>query len=263
MDLGLTNKIAVVQGASRGLGYGVATALSREGVRVVICSRNRSEIESAAKSIQSEGGYPVLPVVCDVANPEQRANLFETCRKGFGPPDILVCNAGGPPPGNFTEFTEQDYKRALETNFLSAVESVRTVVEDMKTRRWGRILFITSMAVKQPIDSLILSNSARSALTAYAKTISRDLAPFGITVNCILPGLHRTRRLESLARQISENSGQTMEETWKELAADIPVGRLGTSEEFGAVAAFLCSGKASFITGQSIVHDGGTIRALL
>ncbi|NOZ04162.1 MAG: SDR family oxidoreductase [FCB group bacterium] len=262
MDLGLANKIAVVQGASRGLGYGVANSLSTEGARVVICSRNRSEIESAAKTIQTASGNPVLPVVCDVTNPEQRTELFNNCRKGFGPPDILVCNAGGPPPGNFIDFTAQDYRKALETNFLSAVESVRSVVEDMKARGWGRILFITSMAVKQPIDTLILSNSARSALTAYAKTISRDLAPFGITVNCILPGLHRTQRLESLARQTSENTGKTMEETWDELAADVPVGRLGTIEEFGSVAAFLCSEKASFITGQSIVHDGGTVRGL-
>jgi 3-oxoacyl-[acyl-carrier protein] reductase len=263
MDLGLHDKVAVVQAASRGLGYGVAQALSGEGARIVICSRNRGDIETAAQQIQATTGSPVHPVVCDVASAEQRAALFEQCRKVFGEPDILVCNAGGPPPGKFTDFREQDYLDALQTNFLSAVDSVRQVVDGMKARRWGRILFITSVAVKQPIDDLVLSNTARTALTAYAKTISRELAPHGITVNCLLPGPHRTQRLEQLVREQVQRTGIAEETAWKRLTADVPVGRLGTIAEFGAAAAFLCSDRAGFITGQCLAHDGGTLRGLL
>ncbi len=263
MNLGLKDKIAVVQAASKGLGYSVALALSAEGAKVVICARTASELNNAATQINATTGNPVLPVQCDVSKHLQLQTLFRQCRKEFGDPDILVCNAGGPPRGQFNEFTKDDWNQAFQTNFHSAVSSVSQVVEAMKANGWGRLIFITSMAVKQPIDSLILSNAARSALTAYAKTIANDLASHGITVNCLLPGPHRTNRLEHLVNDIMEDDGCTMEEAWEKLGTDTPLGRLGMPEELGALAAFISSNQAGFITGQSIVHDGGAVKGLL
>ena len=262
MDLGIQDKIAIIQAASKGLGYSVAHALSAEGVKVVICARTASELTNAAAKIHESTGNPVLPVQCDVSRRQQLQTLFRQCRKEFGDPDILVCNAGGPPRGQFNDFTKDDWNQAFQTNFHSAVASVNQVVETMKTNGWGRLIFITSMAVKQPIDSLVLSNAARSALTAYAKTIANDLAPHGITVNCLLPGPHRTSRLEHLVNDIMEDESCSMEEAWEKLGTSTPLGRLGSPEELGALAAFICSTQAGFITGQSIVHDGGTIKGL-
>ena len=262
MDLGIKNKTAIVQAASKGLGYSVAHALSAEGVKVVICARTASELNNAAAQIHESTSNPVLPVQCDVSRHQQLQTLFRQCRKEFGDPDILVCNAGGPPRGQFNDFTKDDWNQAFQTNFHSAVASVNQVVETMKTNGWGRLIFIASMAVKQPIDSLVLSNAARSALTAYAKTIANDLAPHGITVNCLLPGPHRTSRLEHLVNDIMEDESCSMEEAWEKLGTSTPLGRLGSPEELGALAAFICSTQAGFITGQSIVHDGGTIKGL-
>ena len=263
MDLGIKDKIAVVQASSKGLGFGIAHALSAEGAKVVICARTVSELNDAAAQIHESTGNPVLPVQCDVSKHQQLQTLFRQCRKEFGNPDILVCNAGGPPHGHFSDFSKDDWNQAFQTNFHSAVSSVNQVVEAMKANGWGRLIFITSMAVKQPINSLVLSNAARSALTAYAKTIANDLAPYGITVNCLLPGPHRTSRLEQLVNGIMEDDSCSMEEAWEKLGTHTPLGRLGMPEELGALAAFICSTQASFITGQSIVHDGGTIKGLL
>ncbi|MFH1852063.1 MAG: SDR family oxidoreductase [Candidatus Neomarinimicrobiota bacterium] len=262
MDLGIAGKIAVVQASSKGLGFGIARELSIEGVNVVICARTKSAVFDAAHRIQEVSGNPVHPVVCDVSQPEQLPGLFRECREIFGDPDILVCNAGGPPRGKFNDFTDADWQAALQTNFLSAVAAVQQVVPAMREKHWGRILFITSIAVKQPIDDLVLSNAARSALTAFAKTITAQLAPDGITVNCLLPGAHRTSRLEQLVNEIVEEEGCTIEEAWDRLGTHTPIGRLGDIEEFGALATFLCSRQAAFITGQSVVHDGGAVKGL-
>ncbi len=263
MELGLKDKIAVVQAASQGLGLGIASALSAEGARVVICARTKSVLFAAATDMEETTGNQVLPIVCDVTKHNELQYLFRETRNNFGEPDILICNAGGPPRGKYSDFTKEDWNQAFQTNFHSAVASVNQVVKAMEAKQWGRILFITSMAVKQPIDDLILSNAARSALTAYAKTITSDLAPSGITVNCIMPGAHRTSRLEHLVNDIAEEEVCSLEEAWDRLGTSTPMGRLGKIDEIGALAAFLCSEKAAFITGQSIAHDGGSIKGLL
>lgn len=263
MDLGLKNRIAVVQSSSRGLGFGTASALSMEGAFVVICSRNEAGVVSAAKRIESMSRVKVLPVCCDVTTEAGRNSLFSACRNTYGEPDILVTNAGGPPPGNPLSFVEKDYKSALDNNFLSAVNSVKAILPDMLDRGWGRIIMITSAAVKQPVQNLILSNSARSALTAYAKTIANEVAGSGITVNTVLPGVHNTDRVQSLVETMAVKEGRKKEEVWEEWQSRVPVGRLGTIDEFGSLVTYLCSDKAGFITGQAIVHDGGATLGLL
>jgi len=263
MDLGIKNKTAVVQASSKGLGLGVARALSVEGANVIICSRNLNEAEKAANDITSESGNPVIPVKCDVTIDIERENLFNVCRDNFGDPEILITNAGGPPPGKPQSFSLEDFSKAVENNFLSAVASVQSILPSMKNSGWGRIVFITSAAVKQPVQHLILSNTARSALNAYAKTLATDLASTGITVNTILPGMHKTARVRSLVESISKNEDRQIEEVWTEWQGKIPMGRLGTIEEFGSYVAFLCSKQAGFITGQALVHDGGATQGLL
>ncbi len=263
MDLGISNKIAIVQAASKGLGFGIARALSAEGVNVVICARTKNGLSAAAERIHSQTGNPVHPVVCDLSKQQQIVGLFRECKNEFGDPDIIVCNAGGPPRGKFDEFTKDDWSQAFQNNFHSAVTSIKLAVPAMKKKQWGRILLVTSIAVKQPIDDLVLSNSARAAVTAFAKTVSNDLAAEGITVNCLMPGAHRTSRLEQLVNDIAEDDGCTIEEAWDKLGTHTAMGRLGTIEEFGSLAAFLCSENAAFITGQSIAHDGGSAKGLL
>ncbi len=262
MDLGLRNKIAVVQAASQGIGRGIATALSTEGAQVVICARTKSTLFDTASEIGELTGNSVHPIACDVTRHTDLVHLFRETRSVLGNPDILVCNAGGPPRGNFHNFGKSDWNAAFETNFHSAVTSVKQVVKAMQKQKWGRIIFITSVAVKQPIDDLVLSNAARSALTAYAKTIAGDLASSGITVNCIMPGAHRTSRLENLVNGIIAEEGCSIDEAWERLGTSTPIGRLGTIEEIGALGAFLCSEQAAFITGQSLVHDGGAVKGL-
>lgn len=262
MDLGIRGKTAIVQASSKGLGYGVARALSREGVNLVMNARTKSEVFAAAAQLQEETGNSVHAVAGDVSRHQDLLNLFRECRQTFGDPHILVCNAGGPPRGHFADFNRQDWNSALQNNFTSAVTAVNQVVKPMLKNGWGRILFITSIAVKQPINDLVLSNSARSALTAYAKTIATDLAPNGITVNCLLPGAHRTSRLGQLVQDIVEEDGCSIEEAWDKLGTHAPIGRLGDIDEFGSLAAYLCSRQAAFITGTSILHDGGAFKGL-
>lgn len=263
MDLGIKGKTALVLASSRGLGFGVARALSLEGVRVVICSRNSDEAQQSASRIEKESGYHVLPAQCDVTVKSDIKTLVSICRETFGDPDILVTNAGGPPPGKPLEFSEKDYSMAFERNFLSAVTTIKSVLPGMMKKKWGRIILITSAAVKQPVQHLILSNTARSALTAYAKTLATDLASTGITVNTVLPGIHQTSRIEALIESISEAEGRPVDAVRDEWCSGVPMKRLGTVDEFGGLVTFLCSTGAAFITGQAIVHDGGATKGLL
>lgn len=263
MDLKLKNKVALVTAASRGLGRAVAEELATEGASLIICSRKTETIERVANEIKNASGVEVLGLAADVANSEDVARLVQLGIERFGCIDILVTNAGGPPAGQFESFALPQWQDATRLLLYSAVELARQVLPGMKERRWGRILNITSIAVKQPVDNLILSNSLRAAVTGFARTLANEVASFGITVNNIMPGYTRTERVEELARMMSEKQGITPAEFIARWEKEIPMGRIGKPHEFAALAAFLVSERASYITGTSIPVDGGWIKALM
>jgi 3-oxoacyl-[acyl-carrier protein] reductase len=263
MDLGLKNKVALVTAASRGLGRAVAEELAAEGASLIICSRKTDAIERVATEIKNATGVEVLGLAADVANPEDVKRLVQSASERFGRIDILVTNAGGPPAGQFESFTLEQWEEATRLLLHSAVELARQVLPGMKERRWGRILNITSIAVKQPVDNLILSNSLRAAVTGFARTLANEVAGLGVTVNNIMPGYTRTERVEELARMMSAKQGITPAEFIARWEQEIPMRRIGEPREFAALAAFLVSERASYITGTSIPVDGGWIKALM
>lgn len=263
MDLGLKGKVALVAAASRGLGRAVAAELAAEGAALVLCSRNAETIRQTANEITGETGAEILAQACDVSKADEVARLVQSGIERFGRIDILVTNAGGPPAGPFESFGADAWETATRLTLFSAIELARQVLPGMKERRWGRILNITSIAVKQPVDNLILSNSLRAAVTGFARTLANEVAAFGVTVNNIMPGYTRTERVEELARMMADKEKITPAEFIARWEKEIPMRRLGTPDEFAALAAFLVSERASYITGTSIPVDGGWIRALL
>jgi len=263
MDLGLKNKVALVAAASRGLGRAVAEELATEGASLIICSRKTETIERVADEIKNSAAVEVLGVAADVSKPDDVARVVNAGIERFGRIDILVTNAGGPPAGQFESFTLEQWEDATRLLLHSAVELARHVLPGMKERRWGRILNITSIAVKQPVDNLILSNSLRAAVTGFARTLANEVASFGITVNNLMPGYTRTERVEELARMMSEKQGITPAEFVARWEQEIPMRRIGEPREFAALAAFLVSERASYITGISVPVDGGWIKALM
>lgn len=263
MDFGLAGKVALVAAASKGLGRAVADELAAEGCRVVICARDSAALEKAAKEIASERNAEVLPVVADVSTSTGVRALYSAMEEKFGPPDIIVTNAGGPPSGKFEDLALDEWERAFHLTLMSAVELAHLALPGMKKKKWGRILNITSIAAKQPVDNLILSNSLRAAVTGFARTLANEVAPFGITVNNLLPGYTLTDRVEQLTQASAQKEGIDVSEVRERWEAQIPMKRLGEPREFAALAAFLASDRASYITGQSIAIDGGWIRGLL
>ena len=263
MDLGLKNKIALVAAASRGLGRAVAEELAAEGASLVICSRRAETIAGVANEIRDATGAEVFGIGADVSNPGDVARLIHSGIERFGRIDILVTNAGGPPAGPFDSFSLAQWEDATRLLLHSAIELARGVLPGMKERRWGRILNITSIAVKQPVDNLILSNSLRAAVTGFARTLANEVASSGVTVNNIMPGYTRTERVEELARMMSEKQGITPAEFIARWEKEIPMRRIGEPREFAALAAFLVSERASYITGTSIPVDGGWIKGLI
>ena len=263
MDLGLKNKVALVAAASRGLGRAVAQELAAEGARLIICSRRTEIIGRVANDIKGATGVEVIGVAADVSNSSDVARLVRTGVERFGRVDILVTNAGGPPAGQFESFTIDQWEEATRLLLHSAVELARQVLPGMKERGWGRILNITSIAVKQPVDNLILSNSLRAAVTGFARTLANEVASSGVTVNNIMPGYTRTERVEELARMMAEKQGITADEFIARWEKEIPMRRIGEPREFAALAAFLVSERASYITGVSIPVDGGWIKGLI
>ena len=263
MDLGLKNKVALVAAGSRGLGRAVAEELAAEGASLLLCARDAQTLAETAASIAESSGAHVLAVPADVTVIDDIKRLVEAGIERFGQIDILVTNAGGPPAGTFDKLTREQWDEAIKLTLLSAVELARQVLPGMKERRWGRIINITSIAVKQPVDGLLLSNSLRAGLTGFARTLANEVAPDGITVNNVLPGYTRTERLEHLVEFMAEKQGISVEDfrgTWEK---EIPMGRLGDPRELAATIAFLASERASYITGTSIQVDGGWIRSLL
>jgi 3-oxoacyl-[acyl-carrier protein] reductase len=262
MDLGLKNRVALVAAASRGLGRAVAEELAAEGAALIICSRDTHSITEAAAQIADKFNAHVLAVTADVTKSAEVASLVDSANARFGRIDILVTNAGGPPAGRFENLTAEQWEEATRLTLFSAIDLTRQVLPGMRERRWGRILNITSIAVKQPVENLMLSNSLRAGLTGFARTLANEVAAEGVTVNNILPGYTRTERLEELARMVGAKQGITQQEFMSKWEDEIPMRRVGEPREFAALAAFLVSERASYITGTSIQVDGGWIRSL-
>jgi 3-oxoacyl-[acyl-carrier protein] reductase len=262
VDLGLKGKVALVAASSRGLGRAVAEELAREGARLVLCARGEPTLRAAADAIRAAGGE-VEAVAADVSRPADVARVVDAGVRAFGRIDILVTNGGGPPAGPFEAHAAEAWHEAVRQNLDSVVELTRAVLPGMKARRWGRIINVTSIAVKQPVDNLILSNSVRAAVTGLARTLANEVAPYGITVNNVMPGYTRTQRVDDLAARNATLRGTTAEAELAAWEGQIPMGRLGEPAEFAAMVAFLASERASYTTGASIPVDGGWIRALL
>jgi 3-oxoacyl-[acyl-carrier protein] reductase len=263
MDLGLKGKIALVAAASRGLGRGCAEQLAAEQCRVAICARNRGAAREAAREIEENSGAQVLGFGADVSDPQDVGRLLEAVRGSLGDPQIVVTNAGGPPPGTYADTGLEEYEKALRLNLMSAVLLIRGVTGAMKAAGWGRIIAITSISVKQPIGNLLLSNMARAGLTGFLKTVATELAPFDITVNALLPGTHNTSRVKQLVRDRALREGKAETDSYKEMVAAIPARSLGEPSDFGAAAAFLASVQARYITGHNLLVDGGKYGGLL
>ena len=262
MDLGIRGRVAVCAAASQGLGRAVAESLAAEGVRVALGSRGREALEATAAGIRERHGVDVLAHPVDVGDPEAAKGFVRAAEARFGQVDILVTNAGGPPPTRLRNTTPDEWKAALDENLLSCVHLVRAALPGMIERRWGRILAIASVSVKQPVPDIILSNTARAGIAGFMKSLATEAAPHGVLANVLCPGYTRTARLEELAAHLSATRDVSEEEIYAQWSADIPLGRVGEPAEFGAVAAFLASERASYVTGTVLAVDGGHVRSL-
>jgi 3-oxoacyl-[acyl-carrier protein] reductase len=262
MDLGVRNKVALVAASSKGIGHAVAAGLAAEGARVAICARNELELKSAAEAIQARTGSDVFWRVADVTKADQVESLVRATQSTLGPIEILINNAGGPPSGTFESCSDDAFRQAIELNLMASIVLTRWVIPGMKQMGWGRIVNITSIAVKQPVDNLILSNTARAGLIGWAKSLSNELAPFHITVNNVCPGYTRTQRVEELALQIALQQRISPEEVMARWQTAVPMNRLGLPQEIASAVIFLASDPASYITGISLQVDGGYVRGL-
>lgn len=263
MDLGLNGKVAIIGGASRGLGKACAMALAAEGSHVAICARGQQQLNETAKEITDATGSRVLPLVTDMAVLEDIKRAVAETAKVFGRLDIAVSNAGGPPTGQAIDMTEEQWKLALDQNMMSAIRLSRESIPHMRKAGGGRIINILSRTVKQPEENMVLSNAVRLGLLGFAKTLASEVAKDKILVNNVLPGAILTDRLKSLMAGNAQRLGKTYEQMLAEEAAMVPLGRLGRPEELGSLVAFLASDKASYINGCTIQVDGGRIKAIL
>jgi 3-oxoacyl-[acyl-carrier protein] reductase len=263
MDLGLKDRVAVVAAASQGLGRAIAEELAREGCQVAICARSAKDLERTAAEIGKANGREVFQQALDVTDAEAVRGFVAAVEKRFGRVDICVTNAGGPPAKRFLDITIEEWRAAVELTLMSSVYFAREVLPRMQRNHWGRLITITSVSVKQPIDGLLLSNSIRAGVTGLAKTLANEFGPDGITVNNVCPGYTLTDRLDELAEKQARRAGVTREEIFKTWSSEIPIGRLARPEEFAALVAFLASERASSINGTSIAVDGGWVKGLL
>lgn len=253
MDLGIRGKRGIVCAASKGLGRGCAEALAEAGVDLVICARGAEVLEATARDLSSRYGVNVTPVVADITTEEGRADVLAAA----GEVDILVTNAGGPPPGLWSDWAREDFIKALDANMLTPIALMQAVLPGMMARGWGRIVNITSVSVRAPVGVLGLSNSARAGLTGFVAGTSRQVASKGVTINNLLPGMHATDRATALDQGAARAQNISEEDARAARWASIPVGRYGTAAEFGATCAFMCSQGAAFMVGQNILLDGG------
>jgi 3-oxoacyl-[acyl-carrier protein] reductase len=258
MDLGIRGKRALVCAASKGLGRGCAVALAQAGVDLVINARGAVALEQTAAELRGYG-VQVVAVAADITTEDGRAKVLAAA----GPVDILVTNAGGPPPGIWSDWEREDFIRALDANMLTPIALMKALLPGMIAQGWGRVVNITSQSVKAPIPQLGLSNAARAGLTGYVGGTSRQVAQYGVTINNLLPGIHATDRAVSLDSGVMKAKGISLEQAQAERAAGIPARRYGTAEEFGATCAFLCSQHAGYIVGQNILLDGGAMNSTL
>jgi 3-oxoacyl-[acyl-carrier protein] reductase len=263
MDLGLKDRVALVAAASRGIGYAAALELAREGARVFLCSRDEERASAAARRIHQETGSQVTGIAADVADGAQTEAFVKLALERAGRIDICVTNAGGPPAATFVDTDLDMFRRAFEQNALSAIRFAKLVLPGMLEQRWGRIVNITSVSAKQPIEGLLLSNTVRAGLTGWAKTVSSEVAADGVTVNNVAPGYTLTERQEELAGVRAKASGKSKQEIIEAWASQAPIGRMAGAEEIAAAIAFLCSERASYITGVTLQVDGGWVRSLL
>ena len=259
MNLGISGKKAIVCAASKGLGKGCAVSLAREGVDVTICARTPEILKTTTEEIRALGGGNVTAIACDITTEKGRNAVLTACSE----PDILINNAGGPPPGDFRDWYRDDWIAAVDANMLTPIFLIKATVDGMIERKFGRIVNITSSAVKAPIEILGLSNGARAGLTGFVAGIARKTVRDNVTINAILPGPFNTERLMATIALTAEKVGRPSDEIAAERAADNPAGRFGEPEEFGELCAYLCSVQASYITGQNILIDGGAFPGTL
>ena len=262
MEMGLQGKVALVAGASRGLGRAVARGLAEEGCRLAICARRAEALTEAEEELTGRFQTEVLRRNVDLAKPGEAASFAQAALERFGRVDILVNNAGGPPAGAFADFGEDDWRRAVELNLLSAQALTRTLLPAMLEHRWGRVINMTSVSVKQPLAGLILSNSVRAAVVGWAKTLADEVGTHGVTVNNVCPGWILTERVDQILEHRSQQQGVARQEVLDQALAGIPLGRLGEPREFADLVVFLASERAAYITGASYLIDGGLYRGL-
>ena len=256
MELGLKGKKAIVCASSRGLGRGCALALAKEGVSLVINGVDQERILRTADEIAKRTSVEVTPIAADLDDPEGRAALLDACPE----PDILINNNGGPPPGNFRDWGKEEWDAGLTANFLAPSELIRATVDGMIERGFGRIVNVTSIAVRTPFPGLAMSSASRSALTALVASVSREVAAHNVTINNLQPGIFETDRMLIGLKGAAKATGRTVEDTRAGMLSNIPAGRFGDPEEFGHACAFLCSSHSGFITGQNLLLDGGHFR---
>lgn len=261
MDLGIKDRVALVTASSRGLGRASALALAREGVKVAICARDGKKLKATADEIAAETGSELLAIPADMSNSRDIERVVKETLHFFGGLHILVTNAGGPPAGYFMDFDDRQWQETFNLTMMSVIRLIRAAMPHMQRAGWGRIINITSLSVKEPLDNLILSNSIRAAVHGLAKTLANQLGPYGITVNNVMPGTIHTDRIEQLAEITARKNEQTVAEVLALQGRAVPLGRIGRPEEIGAVVAFLASEQASYINGVSLPVDGGRIKA--
>ncbi len=263
MDLGLKDRVAFVAGGSQGLGKAVSLELCREGARVAICALDDPELPKTVEELRSATGAEVIGVPADVSDAEQARSFVRKGIEHFGTVDVLVNNAGGPPSKTFLEIDDDTWLQGVNLNLMSTIVMTREAVPVMMEKRWGRVINMTSISVKQPIDGLILSNTVRAGVVGLAKSLSNELATYNITVNNVCPGYTMTERVRSLAEAIAQKEGTTSQEIIQRWESSIPMKRLGTVEEFAALVTFLASERAGYITGASIQIDGGWYKGVM
>lgn len=262
MDLGIAGRVALVAASSKGLGFAAAQKLAAEGVHVSLCSRDAGAVERAARRLRDESGSEVLATEADVTDAAQAERWVRTTAEHFGRLDILVANGPGPRPGRFGDLGDDDWRAASEVVLVTLARQIRLALPHLRDQGWGRIVVINSVTARQPLDNLTLSNGVRAGVAGLVKTVSVEVAPFGVAVNSVLPGPTATDRLLELLAANASGAGTTVEAAAREMTGDAPMGRLAAPEEVGAAVAFLCGEAAGFITGSQLAVDGGAIRSI-
>ena len=262
MDLGLEGRVAAVGGASRGLGKAIAWALAREGARVAICARGAEALDRARRALERASGREIFAFTGDLATERGPADFIDAAHRQFGGVDILVCNAGGPPPTTLSTTDPGAWQTALDVSLLSTIRLVQAAIPHMRSRQWGRIICVTSVSAKTPLPGLILSNTARPGVVGFAKSVADEYAVNGITCNVVCPGYMLTERVQELAEQQAKRDELTAKDIVDRTIEEIPAGRMGDPKELGDLVAFLASERAGYITGASVQIDGGFVRGL-